>query len=177
MSKLRELFISFFKIGLFTFGGGYAMLPMLKKELVEEKGWVTEEEILDYFAIGQLTPGVIAVNTATFIGYKRRGIAGGIAATIGVVCPSVIIILCIAAFLNSFADIAWVQHAFAGIRIAVLALIVKTLWGMIQKGVKGWFTGVIFAVTVAAMICGFSSVIVVLVAAVAGIIYKAVTKK
>lgn len=177
MSKLRDLFISFFKIGLFTFGGGYAMLPMLKKELVEEKQWVTEEEILDYFAIGQLTPGVIAVNTATFIGYKRRGIIGGIAATLGVVCPSVIIILCIAAFLNSFADIVWVQHAFAGIRIAVLALIIKTLWGMMTKGIKDIFTSLAFSITVASILCGFSSVVVVLVAAVAGIIYKAVTKK
>ncbi len=177
MSKLRELFVSFFKIGLFTFGGGYAMLPMLKKELVEEKEWVTEEEILDYFAIGQLTPGVIAVNTATFIGYKKCGITGGIVATLGVVCPSIIIILCIAAFLSSFSHIAWVQHAFAGIRIAVLALIIKTLFGMVSKGVKDIFTALVFGVTVAAILCGLSSVIVVLIAGAAGIIYKAVVKK
>ncbi len=177
MSKLRDLFVSFFKIGLFTFGGGYAMLPMLKKELVEEKDWVTEEEILDYFAIGQLTPGVIAVNTATFVGYKKRGVLGGIVATLGVVCPSIIIILCIAAFLNNFSDIAWVQHAFAGIRIVVLALIIKTLFGMVQKGIKDIFTALVFGVTVAAILCGLSSVIVVLIAGALGIIYKAVTKK
>ena len=98
-------------------------------------------------------------------------------ATLGVVCPSVIIILCIAAFLNSFAHITWVQHAFAGIRIAVLALIIKTVWGMIKKGVKDNFTGILFATTALAMICGLSSVIVVIVAALAGIIYKAVTKR
>ncbi len=177
MSRLIDLFVSFFKIGLFTFGGGYAMLPMLKKELVEEKKWVEEEELLDYFAIGQLTPGVIAVNTATFIGYKKRGVIGGIVATLGVVCPSVIIILCIAAFLRNFSHIVWVQNAFAGIRIVVLALIIKALWGMIQKGVKDVFTGIIFAVTAAALICGLSSVIIVIVAAAVGIIYRVVMKK
>lgn len=177
MSSLKTLFFSFFKIGLFTFGGGYAMLPMLKKELVEEKKWVEEEELLDYFAIGQLTPGVIAVNTATFIGYKKRGIIGGIVATLGVVCPSLIIIMCIAAFLRNFSHIIWVQNAFAGIRIIVLALIIKSLWGMMKKGIKDVFTAIVFAVTTAAMICGLSSVILVILAAAAGIVYRTVTEK
>ncbi|MDD4688199.1 MAG: chromate transporter [Eubacteriales bacterium] len=177
MKSVFELFISFFKIGLFTFGGGYAMLPMLKKELVEAKGWVTEEEILDYFAIGQLTPGVIAVNTATFVGYKKKGISGGIMATLGVVCPSLIIITIIAAMLSNFAHIWWVKSAFSGIRIVVLALIIKSLWGLMSKGIKDIFTGVIFAVTVAGMLFEVPSVLIIILAAVSGIVYKAVAKR
>ena len=105
MKELADLFLSFCRIGGFTFGGGYAMLPMIQKEIVEQRKWATEEEVMDYFAIGQCTPGVIAVNTATFIGYKRKGILGGIAATAGVVFPSIIIVTIIAAFLNNFAEI------------------------------------------------------------------------
>ena len=114
MKELFDLFWTFCKIGALTFGGGYAMLPLIQREIVENKKWSTEKEILDYYAVGQCTPGVIAVNTATFIGYKLRGIIGGIVATLGVIFPSIVIILIIATFLQNFADLAIVQSAFAG---------------------------------------------------------------
>ena len=113
-----DLFLTFAKVGVCTFGGGYAMLPILQREVVEKKGWATEEELTDYFAIGQCTPGVIAVNTATFIGQKYRGNLGGTIATLGVVFPSLVIITIIAAFLTNFAEIPVVQHALAGINAA-----------------------------------------------------------
>ena len=113
MKELADLFLSFCRIGGFTFGGGYAMLPMIQKEIVEQRKWATEEEVMDYFAIGQCTPGVIAVNTATFIGYKRKGVLGGIVATAGVIFPSIIIVTIIAAFLNNFAEIAVLKNTKA----------------------------------------------------------------
>ncbi len=136
MRELLQLFGTFFSIGALTFGGGYAMLPMLRREVVQKHAWATEEEMLDYFAIGQCTPGVIAVNTATFVGYKQRGVAGGIVATAGVVAPSFIIITLIAMLLQNFMDIAWVQNAFAGVRVAVSALIVMSVWQLVRKNVK-----------------------------------------
>ncbi len=122
-----ELFWTFAKIGAFTFGGGYAMLPMIQAEVVSKKHWATDDDILDYFAVGQCTPGVIAVNTASFVGYYRKGIPGCIAATLGVIFPSLVIILVIAALLSSFASIPLVQHALGGIRIAVAVLIVQAV--------------------------------------------------
>ena len=119
MKEFVNLFMAFFRIGAFTFGGGYAMLPMLQKEVVEKYHWATEDEIMDYFAIGQCTPGIIAVNTATFVGYKTRGIIGGIIATLSIITPSLIIITLIAAFLQNFADLAIVKYAFNGIRACV----------------------------------------------------------
>lgn len=136
MRELLQLFGTFFSIGALTFGGGYAMLPMLRREVVQKHAWATEEEMLDYFAIGQCTPGVIAVNTATFVGHKQRGVAGGIVATAGVVAPSFIIITLIAMLLQNFMDIAWVQNAFAGVRVAVSALIVMSVWQLARKNVK-----------------------------------------
>ena len=136
MRELLQLFGTFFSIGALTFGGGYAMLPMLRREVVQKHAWATEEELLDYFAIGQCTPGIIAVNTATFVGYKQRGVAGGIVATAGVVAPSFIIITLIAMLLQNFMDIAWVQNAFAGVRVAVSALIVMSVWQLVRKNVK-----------------------------------------
>ena len=115
MNIYLDLFLTFAKIGVCTFGGGYAMLPILQREVVEKKGWATEEELTDYFAIGQCTPGIIAVNTATFIGQKYKGILGGVLATLGVVFPSLIIITLIAAFLQNFASYPVVAHALAGI--------------------------------------------------------------
>lgn len=121
--ELLEMFLVFFRIGAVTFGGGYAMLPILQRELVDDRGWTTEAELTDYFAIGQCTPGVIAVNTATFVGHKYRGVSGGVVATLGLVFPSLIIITLIAAFLSSFADSPLVQHALGGINACVVALI------------------------------------------------------
>ena len=145
MRVFLQLFSAFFKIGLFTFGGGYAMLPMLQREVQEHHGWVAEEEILDYYAIGQCTPGVIAVNTATFVGTKLAGALGGAVATVAVVLPSLIIITLISTVLRSFSEYTIVQNAFAGIRIAVAALIVSSVWKLYRKGVKGALGNGIFA--------------------------------
>ncbi len=127
MNIYFDLFLTFAKVGVCTFGGGYAMLPILQREVVEKKGWATDGELTDYFAVGQCTPGIIAVNTATFIGFKYKGIPGGILATLGVVFPSLIIITAIAAFLSNFADIPVVRHALAGINAAVVALIASSV--------------------------------------------------
>ena len=133
MNELIDLFLSFCRIGGFTFGGGYAMLPMIQKEIVEQRKWATEDEVMDYFAIGQCTPGVIAVNTATFIGYKRKGVLGGIAATAGVIFPSIVIVTLIAAFLNNFAELEMVQNALGAIRTVVGVLILNAVIRMWKK--------------------------------------------
>ena len=127
MKELFDLFLAFERIGALTFGGGYAMLPMLQKEVVDKYHWATEDELMDYYAIGQCTPGIIAVNTATFIGYKRRGLIGAAFSTLGMVFPSLVIITVIAAFIQNFAHIEAVQHAFAGIRVAVCVLILTAV--------------------------------------------------
>ncbi len=139
MKVLWELFSSFFTIGAMTFGGGYAMLPMLEREIVSKHKWATQEEILNYFAIGQCTPGVIAVNTATFVGYKTKGAVGGVVATLGVVAPSLVIITVIAMVLQNFMDIVWVQNAFAGIRVAVCALITASVIKLVKTNVKKYW--------------------------------------
>ena len=173
MKELFDLFWTFCKIGALTFGGGYAMLPLIQREIVENKKWSTEKEILDYYAVGQCTPGVIAVNTATFIGYKLRGIIGGIVATLGVIFPSIVIILIIATFLQNFADLAIVQSAFAGIRVAVVALIITTVVKLIKSSIKDYL-GVIIAIIafVISAFIGLSPVYVVIAAALTGIISK-----
>ncbi len=125
--ELLKLFFTFAKVGVMTFGGGYAMLPILQREIVEKNKWATDAELTDYFAIGQCTPGIIAVNTATFIGHKKCGIPGGIIATLGVVFPSIVIITVIAAFLSNFADIPLVRNALAGVNACVIALIASSV--------------------------------------------------
>lgn len=130
---LVELFFVFFKIGAVTFGGGLAMLPIIEKELVIKRNWVTKDTLLDYFAIGQATPGIIAVNVATFLGYSRAGILGAIIATLGVVTPSIIIISIIAKFLSGFSENVTVKKALAGINVVVAALLTKVLWGFRKK--------------------------------------------
>lgn len=140
---LWELFNVFFRIGFFTIGGGYAMLPMLQREVVEKHEWATDEEIMDYYAIGQSTPGIIAINTATFIGFKKKGVLGGIIATLGMVAPSWFIIISIAAFFQQFADNLWIQKAFAGIRVVVVVLILNAVIKMGKKAIKDWIGMVI----------------------------------
>ena len=135
MEQLWKLLITFAKIGGFTFGGGYAMLPMLEKEVVERNGWATSEEVLNYFAIGQCTPGIIFINTATFIGYKQKGVAGAICATIGSVLPSMIIIMSISAVLNEYAHLSLVQHGFSAVRVVVGVLIFNAVRDMWKKTV------------------------------------------
>ena len=173
MKLLFELFATFMKIGGFTFGGGYAMLPMIQKEVVEKKGWATEEEVLDYFAIGQVTPGIIAVNTATFIGYKMAGVPGGIFATIGVIFPSLIIISIIAAFLTNFAHLPVVIHAFNGIRACVCMLILNAVYNMANKSVVDFPSAIIFAgVTFVAIMNVLSPFLLVMTAGALGVIIQ-----
>lgn len=133
MKTLIKLFLSFFKTGLFTFGGGYAMLPLLKAEVVEKQKWITEDELLDYFSVGQCTPGIIAVNVATFCGYKLKGVTGAITATFGIICPSIIIICLTATILNMYINNTYVTYALAGIRIGVCALISVLVFDMAKK--------------------------------------------
>lgn len=171
MKELWELFAAFARIGGFTFGGGYAMLPMLQKEVVEKHHWATEDEVLDYFAIGQCTPGIIFVNTATFIGYKQKGVAGAVAATVGSVFPSVCIVMLIAALLQNFAELPLVQHAFAGIRVAVSVLIINAVIELKKKSVVDKLCGLIaIAAFAASAFLDISPVIVIVLAALAGIL-------
>ena len=146
MNKFADLFLTFARIGVCTFGGGYAMLPILQRELVDNKGWATEEQLSDYYAVGQCTPGIIAVNTATFVGNSQAGIPGGIVATLGLVFPSIVIILVIAAFLSNFMHIQWVIHAFNGVRAGVVALILGSVIKLFRGAVKDWPTRVIYVV-------------------------------
>lgn len=178
MKDYLDLFLIFARIGGLTFGGGYAMLPMLKKEVVENRGWATEEELLDYYAIGQCTPGIIAVNTATFIGYKTKGILGGIAATLGVVSPSVVIITLIALFLQNFANIEIVKHAFAGIRVCVCVLIFDAILSLGKKSVKNVFSWIVFiVVALVSMFLDISPIIVIICAGILGVIYTKLSSK
>ncbi|MBR6084608.1 MAG: chromate transporter [Spirochaetales bacterium] len=135
-TSLWSLFITFAKVGVMTFGGGYAMLPILEREVVTNHGWATSEEMLDYYAIGQCTPGIIAVNVATFTGFKKRGFIGSVAAILGILFPSVVIITSLASVLKIFQDNVHVQKAFAGIRIAVCALIASTVINLARKTLK-----------------------------------------
>jgi len=173
MKQLFELFFIFARIGAFTFGGGYAMLPILQEEIVEKRHWATNEEMLDYYAIGQSTPGIIAVNTATFIGYKQKGIIGGIIATLGVVFPSIVIITLIASVFTNFQNYPVVQHAFGGIRICVVALITNSVIKMWKSSVKDRIGIIIFALSF--LIVAFmdvSPVFIVIGSAILGIVTK-----
>ena len=169
MRELLDLFTAWFRMGLFTFGGGYAMLPMIQREVIEKHHWATEEEVMDYYAIGQCTPGVIAVNTATFIGYRIHGVAGGIIATLGVVSPSLIIITLISALISNFSDLPVVRHALAGISVAVCVLMFVSIEKLIKRGLKdvpGW---IIFAAAfVLAYFTKISTVLLVIGAGAAG---------
>ena len=169
--SLVLLFFTFSKIGLMMFGGGYAMLPILQREIVENKGWASDEDLANYFAIGQCTPGVIAVNTATFIGHKKRGALGAIAATLGVVFPSLVIITCLAGLISSFADNPYVQRAFAGIRVCVCALILKSIIKLFKGAVKDAVTLAVFlAVIAVSLLFDLSPVLIVIVVAAIAVI-------
>ena len=173
MNLMLDMFLTFAKVGVMTFGGGYAMLPILQREVVENKGWATEEELTDYFAIGQCTPGVIAVNTATFIGQKLKGIPGGIVATLGVVFPSLVIISLLAGVIEAFSHIVWVQNAFGGIRVCVCVLILNAVVKLYKKAVVDKKTFAIFLlVALLSYFLPVSPVVFVLLAAAAGIAIK-----
>ena len=173
MKLLLEMFLTFAKVGVMTFGGGYAMLPILQREVVENKGWATEEELMDYFAIGQCTPGVIAVNTATFIGQKYKGFWGAIFATLGVVFPSLVIISLLAGVIEAFSHLVWVQNAFGGIRVCVCVLIANAVLKLYKKAVVDVPTFLIFlVVALGSLLLDLSPVIFVVAAAIIGVILK-----
>jgi chromate transporter len=170
MNILAELFVTFAKVGVMTFGGGYAMIPILEREVVDKKEWATNDELMDYYAVGQCTPGVIAVNTATFIGQKEAGIWGGIVATAGIVFPSLVIICVIAGILTKFADLPLVQNAFAGIRVCVCVLVFNAVVKLWKGAVKDKAALVIFlAVFILSVFFSISPVIFVIASAACGI--------
>ena len=170
MKILGDLFLTFMQVGGLTFGGGYAMLPILQREVVEKRNWATDEELTDYFAVGQCTPGIIAVNTATFVGQKQAGVLGGIVATLGIVAPSLVIISILAGFINTFAELAVIKNAFAGIRVCVCVLIFNAVCKLWKSSVKNKLALAIFAVvTLGSLFFDLSPVFFVVVAAVLGI--------
>ena len=178
MKELLDMFLTFARIGGLTFGGGYAMLPMLQKEVVEHRHWATEDELMDYYAVGQCTPGVIAVNTATFIGYRQRGVVGAVAATLGVVFPSIVIITVIAAFISNFAEMPAVSNAFAGIRVCVVVLILNAVLKLLKKGVVDKPTAVIAVlVFLGSVLTDLSPAVFVVISGIAGILLKNVGGK
>lgn len=173
MNEYLELFLTFAKVGVMTFGGGMAMLPILQREVVEDHHWATEEELMDYYAIGQCTPGIIAVNTATFVGQKRKGTLGGIIATLGMVFPSLAIISILAGLITNFSSLAWVQNAFAGIQVCVCVLIFNAVVKLLKKSVIDKRTFIIFLlVTIGSTLLNLSPVWFVLLAALVGIVLK-----
>lgn len=178
MKELLQLYILFAKMGCVCFGGGYAMLPILERELVTNRGWCTKEELIDYYAIGQCTPGVIAVNTSTFIGHKLKGISGGIVATLGFVTPSIIIITILATILHYITDMPVVSYAFSGIRICVCVLIISAtvkLWKSAITNKIG--IGIFIIVFILSAVFSISPVIVVIAAGLFGYVYRTVEEK
>ena len=178
MKECFELFWIFAKIGAMTFGGGYAMLPFLQRELIEKRSWVTDEEIADYYAIGQCTPGIIAVNTATFVGYKRKGVPGAIMGSLGMVFPSLVIITLIAAFISNFSDLELVKNAFAGVRACVCVLVLNSVIKLWKSSVKDKVGFILWAVIFAvAVLTNVSTALLVVLAGVAGLVIGKVRKE
>jgi Chromate transport protein ChrA len=171
MKDLLELYITFAKIGSITFGGGYAMLPILQREIVEKKKWDTDEALLDYFAIGQCTPGIIALNVSTFIGNKRKGVAGGIAATLGFITVPIALLVIIAMFLKNFADYTIVKNAFAGVRVCVCVLILNAIERLWKKSIVNKKALAIYVIALLLTLFDFLPLyVIVLLAAVAGVL-------
>lgn len=173
MKEILEIYFTFFKISAFTFGGGMSMLPILQSELVYNKKWVTDEEIIDYMALSQSLPGIIAVNVSSFIGYRKKGALGVIIASLGVITPCILIILAIALFIDEFKKLDIVQHAFAGITIGVSALIFNAVISLWKKSIIDKITLIIFVTTFLFMILfDFSPIIYVILSAIIGITIK-----
>jgi chromate transporter len=170
LKELFEIFITFFKIGAFTLGGGYAMLPLIEKEVVENKKWATQEEIIDIFAIAQSVPGVVAVNTSIFVGYKRAKLKGGIAAVLGAVLPSFLIILAIYQLLFSLSNNIYVIKAFAGVRAGVTALILVTAIKLIKNTIKDVFSAVIAVIAFFLILLFDNDILIILAGVILGII-------
>ncbi len=175
---LLDLFWTFFKIGGLTFGGGLTMLPMLERELVDKKKWITVDELLDCYAIGQTTPGIIAVNTATFVGYKKGKVAGGIFATLGMIFPSYIVITLVAMFLSFFMENKTFQHAMMGIRSVVCALMINTVLNLAKKSLINLTSWIVFVtVLLIAFFLKVPTVVLVLGTAIVGIILELINGK
>lgn len=175
MKEYLELYWAFFRIGGLTFGGGLSMLPMLKYELVEKKKWVDEDTLLDCYAVGQCTPGIIAVNTATYVGYIKKGLSGAIAGTAGMITPSIVLITLLSMFLRNFLDNVWIQHALMGIRGVVCALMLNTVISLAKKSLVSPLCVAIGVVAmILALLTNIPTVLIVFLAAVLGILYEAV---
>lgn len=177
MHKNLDLFLTFARISASCFGGGYAMLPFFQRELVEKKGWLTDEELLDLNAVAQCTPGVISVNTATFCGYRTYGLPGAFWATVGILVPPIIIVTIISAFFWSFAENPWVQHALAGVRACVCAMIINSTIRLYRKAILDAPTFLVFlAVFLLAAFVGLSPAILVIGAGLFGLAYHRVRR-
>ncbi len=175
MKKLLSIYWIFFKLGAVNFGGGYALLPLLQKEIVEKRGWATDEEMTDYYAIGQCTPGAIAINVSTFIGYKIKGVLGGIASTLGFISPAFFVIFIIATVLNNFADLEVVKSAFAAIRVCVFVLILSAIIKLSKKSVVDKITfGIALVVLLLAIFTDIPLFIYVILAGVTGLVVNLV---
>lgn len=172
-----QLFTSFFKIGLFTFGGGMAMIPFIQRETVEKHGWIEEKDILEILAISESTPGPIAINTATFIGYQKAGVFGSAAATFGVVLPSFIIISIISLFLKQFMELKAVEYAFMGIRAGVIALVIKALIKLWRSCPKNLISYIIIALAFVAAVLGVNVIIIIICAGLIGLASILLAKK
>lgn len=176
-ASLFKLFRTFASIGVITFGGGYAMLPFLEREVVQKNKWADDTEILDYYSLSQCTPGIIAVNVSTFIGYKERGVKGAIAATLGMVFPSLVIITAIAAVLINFQDNQYVSMAFSGIRVTVCAMITNSIIKLSKKSIVDKTTIAIFiAILISLFLLKVSTILVVLIGIVLGLLTSALKK-
>lgn len=172
---LLRLWFTFFYVGMFTIGGGYVMLPFLERELVDKHKWLSHEELIDIFALGQSTPGIIAINVATFVGVKKRGVVGGLVSTLGMVMPSFIIITLIALFWNDISDISVVEKFFSGVRVVVAGLLISAVYKLFRKSINDIVGVLIFlAAFVAIVFIHVSPVFVVITAAVAGICWYTV---
>lgn len=170
LKKVFQLFITFIKIGAFTFGGGYAMVPLIQRETVEKKKWINDDDILEIVAIAESTPGPIAVNSATFVGYKTAGVLGAAAATIGVVLPSFTIIYFISFVIDKFENNTAVKYAFSGVRAGELALIIKALWTMSKKSAKNIISFIITAFAFVFAALNINVIYIILACAVTGIV-------
>ena len=173
MKELLEIYFTFFKISSVTFGGGMAMMPILQREIVQNKQWITDEEVIDYFALSQGLPGILAINVAAMIGYRKRGLSGDIAASLGTVSPCILIITILTSFISNFRDIEIIQHAFAGITLGATALIFSAIVGLWKKSVVDKICLAIFVITAAIMfVFDISPVILIIISGVIGILVK-----
>lgn len=176
--QLLDLYFTFAKIGAFTFGGGLAMMPMMQRELVQSHGWITEEDLIDYYAVGQSTPGIIAINVATFVGYRQAGIIGGIIASLGMVTPSLVIIMILAKLINSISEYPLIQKALKGINVAVAALLTNVIVNFAKKTIKNVWNAVFMVIAfVLVFFFKLQSFYVILAAIVTGIVITVIKQK